>query len=96
MITEYEMGHVHTLALDRHEVLSAVCKALEIYLTTEQFTLGRDHWIATPKDGPSFSGPLLTVAAYVRGYATAWHGQRRRRTLEREQIIRKIREISDG
>jgi hypothetical protein len=77
-MTEDDVRRIDGLALDRPRVLSAICKAMSIYLTTSHYTNGEDNWTATPIDGSAFTGTMIQVIAYVRGYAVAWLGGRAR------------------
>lgn len=63
---------MYALDLSKQHVLSGVARFLGIHLTTEANTTGRDYWVATPRVGPAFTGTMLEVAAYVRGYGSMW------------------------
>lgn len=77
-MTEDDIRNIESLALDRPPVLNAVCKAMGIRLVTSRYTRGEDSWTVTPFDGPAFTGTMVQVIAYVRGYAVAWRGGRSR------------------
>jgi hypothetical protein len=96
ILTEADLSRIASLDLRSPEILAAVCKIAKIYLTTEQYTRGEDRWYATPSDAPVFSGSLLEVSAYVRGYATAWRAQRARARVAIESVARDALEKIDG
>lgn len=80
-IREFNANDVRNIAgldLDNHKVLSALCRAMNVHVTTEHYSLGLDCWTVTPQIGGTFSGTYVEIKAYVRGHAAAWsHGIQR-------------------
>lgn len=65
--TDEDIPRIHQINLENPQILSAICKLLEIYLTTEYFSTGADVWHLPG----GIKCNLKEAILYVKGYAAA-------------------------
>lgn len=70
--TAADVRNIATLEIDNPRVLSALCQVMNIHVTTEQFSLGKDRWfLCPPAPLGNFVGTYAEAKAYVTGFAAA-------------------------
>lgn len=94
--TEDDLRNSQTLALTRPRVLNAVCKVMNIYLTTRFYSQKVDMWTATLPGGGIFTGSLEQMAIYIHGYARAWSTERSKARLLLSNLEKTIKELKEN
>ncbi len=97
-MSDADLRDVHMLALDRVNVLEAVCRSMGARLEKCPGCFANDveRWVVTPATSPSFRGTYAEAMTFVHGYAVAWADGRLRMQIALDSAVESINALRPG